>query len=89
MIISPRFEHRKNEGAKKAKNFELEAQAVWAESSLDKKRELIISTMIDNFKYKEKIEQFKQKVLTCNSCITLDTLAGDIMLYGQGLSVLK
>lgn len=88
MIITPRFEHRKKEGAKNAKDFEKEVQAIWTERSLDKKRTLLLA-MIEKFKYKDKIQQFQNKVSSCNSCTVLDTLAGDILLYGNGLAVVK
>lgn len=75
---------RKQKASIQAKNFDMEAQMVWGESDMERKRSLITTLMIDCFKYPEKAKQFRNKVLNARTGVDLDRLAGALALYAHG-----
>ena len=55
------------------------AQQVWSASLVEQKK-IILFKMIDDFKYKAKIEQFRWKIEKYNNGNQLDLLASNIAL---------
>ena len=74
---------------KMAKQLDQQAQAVWAEKDLEKKRELLIKGMVDNFKFKDKQPEFRRKALAAKTTKDLDFIASSILLVGHGEKVVK
>lgn len=79
----------KKTAASKARCFVSEAQAIWAEKDIVKKRHLLLTTMVDHFTYRKKERLFETKVANCVTGDQLDRLAKEIMLWGEGLAVLR
>lgn len=85
-MLSARTAFRKQTAAVNAVKFQNETQAVWAEPDLEKKR-LLVRKMVESFKYREKQNQFLISVEQAKTGLALDKLATQIMLYGDGLSI--
>jgi len=62
-----------------ANNLEQQAQDVWTEKNISKKKELL-HEMITSFRYKAKQEQFRDIVDGTTRAARLDRLAADLML---------
>lgn len=60
-------------------NLETQAQEVWNVSDIDCKK-IILHRMIDDFRYKNKQEHFRDIVDSTNKAARLDKLAADLML---------
>lgn len=75
--------------AKEAKTFDKEAQQIWAERDIARKKELIETLIISQFQYVKKQEDFRKKVQITNKASALDKLVGDIVLFAHGEKVLK
>lgn len=86
--VDIKYQDQKVRGAEKANKFQQEAQTVWSTRDIEEKKRLLY-LMIANFKYPKKQVVFQEKVRNAVSCPALDKLASDIMLYGDGLAVLK
>jgi len=63
----------------KANNLEVQAQQVWSTSDIQQKKSIILE-MIDNFKYKDRQEHFRDVVHYTDRAARLDKLAADLML---------
>lgn len=87
-VIDERAAERKAVGAANAVQFEGETKEVWAEPHLDRKRALVMK-MVETFKYKNKQQYFREKVRLAPTGLQLDRLATQLMLYGEGLSVVR
>jgi hypothetical protein len=63
-------------------------QAIWAESDITKKKELLID-VVNNFQYKAKQLQFLEAIEKAKSLARLDKLSADLLLVGDGMRVVK
>lgn len=75
--------------AEEAKTFDKEAQQVWAEKDVFRKKELIETLIISQFQYQKKQEEFRTKIRKTNSSYVLDKLVADIVMFSHGEKVLK
>lgn len=58
-------------------------QRVWAATTIEEKRQLM-SSVIDDFKFKAKQEHFRKAVAAAKNAFVLDKLAGDLVLIQSG-----
>lgn len=85
VIINEKFRAKQLKGDTKAKDFTKEAQAVWATKDLKEKAQLFIDTIVNQFDYPDKAEQFRQKALKATNGAVIDKMAGDLVLMANGL----
>ncbi|TFG99667.1 hypothetical protein E4H12_01845 [Candidatus Thorarchaeota archaeon] len=71
-----------------SRKFDEEAKIVWAERDLVKKKKLAIETIVDNFQYPAKAEQFRDKINRAKQGKDVDKLVADVVLFAHGEKVL-
>lgn len=64
------------------------AKDVWAARTIEDKKKHM-NTMIDNFEFPKKAEQFRKAVATATTAMRLDKLAGDLVLLQSGDRVIR
>ena len=69
-------------------NFDELAQGVWAAQTLEKKKELC-RQMVDQFRYKEKQNQFYREIDRATNKTRLDRMAADLMQLPHGNRVVS
>ncbi len=75
--------------AVKSNNFNTQAQAVWAAKTLEEKRELAITTMVNCFKYPSKAQKFRNDIMKATTGRRIDETVKNLVLYGSGDFVVR